>query len=227
MGAPGVPAYLQGLSGASKLELTGLVTGAWTDFGNVVFSGSPKPGFSAAFTKTGPGSDYGDTPFEFGGTTSFERTEDPPEDIFVEGNYSQYYNFGTEAGPGEPTMFSNPTLALDPETAFAWNQLVGGDELYLLVVGEWNTVKPGPPPIGGARSFKAGLIAYGETFEADLLAQMGLITPQLAGGVSWGPYTMTDQLLMLTLVPEPGTLVMLLSGGLGMLLLVWRRRRRS
>ena len=32
--------------------------------------------------------------------------------------------------------------------------------------------------------------------------------------------------LYLKVVPEPGTLVLLLSGGLGLLALVWRRRRR-
>jgi hypothetical protein len=229
MGDPSDTAYLKGLSGASKLEISGLITGDWTDLGNVLFTGAPKPGFSAEFTMTGPGSSYADTPFEIGGTTPTVRTDSPPEDSFEEGNYSQYYNFGTEAGAGEPTMFCNPTLSLDHQTTFHWNQLVPGDQLNLIVTGPWNMVDPAPPFLGGGpKAYKAGLIAYGPTFEQfeiDLLAQMDLIAPQLAEGLQWGPYTMNDQLLMLTVVPEPGTLVLLLSGGLG--LLFWRRRRAA
>ena len=33
--------------------------------------------------------------------------------------------------------------------------------------------------------------------------------------------------LYLTVVPEPGTLVLLITGGLGLLACVWRRRRRG
>ena len=105
---------------------------------------------------------------------------------------------------------------------------MGGDELYLILVGEWNTVKPGPPHLGGGeKEYQAGQIAYGLDFEADLLAQMAIYAPELAAGLSWGPYTMNDECLILTITPEPGTLVMLISGGLGLLFIVWRRRRRS
>jgi len=53
------------------------------------------------------------------------------------------------------------------------------------------------------------------------------LQPKLAPGLSFAPPYLGPDAFILTVVPEPGTLVLLLSGGLGALLLVWRRRRRS
>jgi len=49
----------------------------------------------------------------------------------------------------------------------------------------------------------------------------------LAPGLSWGPVTMSDQFLILTVVPEPGTMGLLITGAFGLLLLVRRRRQRG
>ena len=48
------------------------------------------------------------------------------------------------------------------------------------------------------------------------------VGPAIGGSPSEAFYSAT-----LFSVPEPGTLVMLITGGLGLVLLVWRRRRRS
>jgi hypothetical protein len=79
---------------------------------------------------------------------------------------------------------------------------------------------------------EAGTIQYGSSFLADLNRQLAAIRPDLAPGLHLVVSQMDKHALTLTVVrgratvvPEPGTLVMLITGGLGLLLLVWRRRR--
>jgi hypothetical protein len=48
--------------------------------------------------------------------------------------------------------------------------------------------------------------------------------PALGAGLSYQPYLHEDA-FGITVVPEPSTLALLLSAGLGLLLLVWRRKR--
>jgi hypothetical protein len=91
------------------------------------------------------------------------------------------------------------------------------------------------PPMFRTDDFDAGTIAYGETFQSELMSQLASIEPQLAEGLSFAPFGsapgpnssyMGPDALILTVVPEPGALVLLISGVLGVVLLVWRRRRR-
>jgi len=229
MGAPGDNALLEGLSSTQKLEISGLITGGWDDLGNVLYTGSAKPGFSPAFQYTGPGTNWAETPFLIGGTTPTRVVYDPKAgDTYVLGEYSQYYCFGAEKGqPAEPpTVFNAPSLELDEDSTFDWDQLVAGDTLLLIMTGPYNR------KVGGEiQHYTAGRIQYAADFAADLQAALDLIQPSVAPGLDlvvsqMDKHALTLRVLRepLTVVPEPGTLVMLLSGGLGLVLLVWRRQ---
>jgi len=99
-----------------------------------------------------------------------------------------------------------------------------GDTFELVEVGEF--VVKGIPPIIPDINYQVGSVARGEA--------MKLILPELSDGLVWeypswvdAPYGdvagQTFDSLTLTVVPEPGTLLLSVTGGLALLL--WRRRK--
>jgi len=230
MGAPGDNALLEGLGSAQKLEVSGLITGGWDDLGNVRYTGSPKPGFSPFFQYTGVGSSWPTgTALKIGGTAPAQINYNPiGGDTVVTGTYSQFYATGTLEGQpaGEPTMFLGLSLVLDESSSFNWDDLRDGDTLRLIMTGPRNQ-KVGTQ----VRHYQSGLIAYGPDFQSDLMQQLANLQPKLAPGLEFGTPYLGPDAFILTIVPEPGTLVLLLSGGLGLLLpgtirrMVGRRRR--
>ncbi len=79
------------------------------------------------------------------------------------------------------------------------------------------------PPFGFVnQDFEAGGIQYDQDFGADL--QSALAAIDLAPGLSWRT-EMNSQALILTVVPELGTLAMLAMGTLALTVGWWRRRR--
>jgi len=154
------------------------------------------------------------------------------QDLSVPGDYTQYLIAGykdTDGGapPFQDSFFDHPVLKWDPDSPLGgWGDLSPG-ELCLIEVGPAKFFQP-DPIIPKLVHRERGEILYGTNFDAELLAEMDKYRDQLvAVGLDWGDPIRTSERLALTIVPEPGTLVMLLTGGLGLLLLVWRRRRRS
>jgi autotransporter-associated beta strand protein len=215
---------LQGLRLGQELVLSGLVTGvAPTAF--VKFTGAPRLGFSPTFNIT-RGTDWGETVFQIVGTTPGELAADPGggADIPVAGDYTQFLVYGEEAGTGGQllgTIFRKPSLeAVD---GFSFDQLAAGDQLFLITAAPAR-VNVFVLPFGFTDvDFEAGGIEYDPNFAADL--QSALKAIDLAPGLEWAAPIMSPQNLIIMVVPEPGTLLLLLSGGLGLVLLVWRRRR--
>jgi len=107
------------------------------------------------------------------------------------------------------------TFDPDPASPPAWYEPVNGDVFHLIVTGESYTY-------GGelyAIHPKAELVF------PDLDSLLNFDNAPLTPGLSWRPVITPTGDLDLLVVPEPSTLALLLSGGLCLLLLVWRRRR--
>jgi hypothetical protein len=209
LGEKPVPAAgLFGIDDANKLEFSGLVTGKADDYAFVNFTGAARLSFSPAFSIV-RGVGFADTVFEIGGNDPGEKVYDPGTDADkgVTGDYTQYLVAGNKVGQGGPplaTFFDKPSLV--QSAGFEWSQLAAG-ELRLITTGEARLKYfGGTPPKWRVDNFDKGAITYGATFESDLSKAMAAI--QLAPGLSWGPVNMNPDMLVLTIVPEPGTLVL-------------------
>jgi len=75
----------------------------------------------------------------------------------------------------------------------------------------------------GVSVVPAAQFQYLPKFMTDLTALVNSL-PALGAGLSYQPYLHEDA-FGITVVPEPGTLALLITGAFGLLLLVWRRRR--
>jgi hypothetical protein len=233
LGEDPVPAAgLFGMGSGSELELTGYVTGKADAYIDVIFSGAPSLGFSPAYT-IGSGLNFPTmTEFVIGGNAPGEAVYDPDKDydVGVAGDYSQYHVAGNVVGSGgdpKASFFDHPVLELDEDKPeFGWDDLGPGDLVLIHASPARIRYFGGFPPSWRTDDFDAGVIEYGGDFESELLAQLTSIEGQLADGLSFAPPYIGPDALIIKIVPEPGTLVLLISGVLGVLL-VWRRRRRS
>ena len=184
------------------------------------FTGYGPTGFSPSYSLP-RGSSYGVAVFEIEGNAPGVMAYDPVQDVNYgeRGDFTQFQVVGGETGPLATTFNS---LELKEYGGFKWSDLEPG-QLWLIFTGPAR-LKDGFPP--KSKDFMAGTIKYGPNFESDLMTQLASINASLPEGLFIEIRQMDANALVLDVVPEPGTLVLLLSGGLG-LLLVWRRRRRS
>jgi hypothetical protein len=106
---------------------------------------------------------------------------------------------------------ANPPASYDP---------VNGDVFHLVTPGVSFTVVPRVGEFGWTIGH-----AKPELVFPDLGTLFNFDNAALADGLSWRPMVTPGGDLDLLVVPEPGTFLLLISGGLGVL--VWGRRRRS
>ncbi len=136
------------------------------------------------------------------------------------GDYTQVYMAGFREDPvvSVEGPISIYTFDPDPGNPPASYDPVNGDVFHLIVTGPVFCAAYGPPigEVGGLHP-KAQL-----TFP-DLDSLFNFDNAPLAEGLSWRPVITPTGDLDLLVVPEPRTLVLLISGGLGVLFLVWRR----
>ena len=109
------------------------------------------------------------------------------------------------------------TFDPDPANPPASYEPVNGDVFHLIVAGVSYT--DGSPPLGMLLHAKPEL-----TFP-DLDRLFCLDNAPLADGLSWRPVITLSGDVDLLVVPEPGSLVLLIGGGLCLLRWRWRKRR--
>jgi hypothetical protein len=191
------------------LELTGVVTGSGVYF-NTVITGLDRPGLSGGFNVVG-GSQTIDVEIGIEGPKSgyFDiPAEEVPgsDDQIIPGEFDQYYVFGSF--PGLPQTYT-----------FNGTMKVTLDEGYTPSVAEFLVIQTGEYELMEGMVFGPGELEFGPNFK--------LMLPELPAGFDWD----VDQVegtaghLILSIVPEPGTLLLLASSGLCLLLYAWRIRR--
>ncbi len=146
------------------------------------------------------------------------------------GEYTQFYVsrngvlvFGDRSVLVEGPM-SIYTFDPDPANPPASYDPLYGDVFHLVIPGVSFTIGPAPEPPGDVSGiypqyFKPELIS------PDLDSLFNFDNAPLAQGLSWRPVITPSGGLDLLVVPEPCTLVLLLSGALGLLLSVRRGKR--
>jgi hypothetical protein len=211
------------------ITVYGDVIGLWNQFDNTTVTGKLKAGFSPAHNPLGPGSNAGTAEFLIGGPLNGEVTFDSVAGVYEKttGDHTQFLVYGVAEGVGAPTVFESLELKLDGDYPdFGWDDLAAGQDIVLIKSEPWQTVQfiTFPFPHYETTLVEPGQVDYGSAFEGDLQSALDLIRPKLATGLDV-TYVMNQDGLALHIIPEPGTLALLLSGGLVLLVLVWRRRR--
>ncbi len=237
-----------------KLFLSGLVTGSADGYGNLTWGkGGDHRGWSPPYNITYGEEHPFETTFCIGGMEPGYIVEGAyGQDVSVPGDYTQFLIAGYEdddggAAPYQPSFFDHPVLQWDPDSPLSgWADLPPG-ELVLISTGEATFREWVGPPYGYHLVHRErGRITFGPDFLSDLQSQLDSINAtlrdgmfieilqmdemancesQLAAGLPFAPPTMNENPLILRIVPEPGTLVLLITGGLGLLAFAWRRRR--
>ncbi len=211
------------------IDIAGTVSGNWRNLSgfNVVGQGRILGGFSPGNNPLGPGN-AGALEFGIGGVVggSVEKQVDGEWES-SNGDYTQYFVHGDIEGHAG-TRVESVTLKLDQEwneekgmELFEWADLKPGDKLVLIQAHEWSMLKLGSASV--EEDVARGRIIYADGFETKLQGVLDTIT--LADGV-WIDPIVTGNELSLLVVPEPGTLVLLATGGLGLLTRFGRRRLR-
>ncbi len=215
-------ASIVGNGPGEELDFTAVLSGQWAQFEYVVVSGLLQAGDSPAFVPLGPGVTLADVEIKVSG--SEDGTVGPAPDYdFTAGDYTQFYVYGREEGQTpHPTTLNGPVKLLSDPDFPAFDSLVDigfGDEFVLFQTGPYEVV--GPPP-GFIPSVRVpGELCYGDLFSIDF---SGL---PLAEGLYWAIAEQSINGLIVTAVPEPATLVMLIGGVLSLAgYYCWRRRRR-
>lgn len=141
----------------------------------------------------------------------------------VAGDYTQFY-LSHYFGVGDLMVSVEGPIGIytfdpDPANPPASYEPVNGDVFHLIVTGRSYTY---PPPgwefLGTDAHPKAEL-----TFP-DLDNLFNFDNAALAEGLGWRPMITPSGDLDLLVVPEPDTLLLLINGGLGLLLMVWGRK---
>ena len=221
-----------GISLAQPLVFPGVVEGLGT-FSFAQFTGLLRLGASPVYIPSSGGNQFqgtllaeiwGPNP----GQASFDETA---FDIVGEADPQGYHQFGIFDGTalgGAPTDTLGGTLQID---LFGGYVPLPGDEFRIFEA----VAIPLPPELGfPGDEFPAGnftgwfdTVVLGSGLTGDWLWRWEYPDHSTELGPAVGGRPSQDLFLSatLTIVPEPGTLVLLLSGVLGLLLLVWRRKR--
>ena len=137
----------------------------------------------------------------------------------VAGDYTQIYLSHYYFSPGGVTLSVEGPIGIytfdpDPANPAASYDPVNGDVFHLILTGvsfryvdQWIEFHGGP-----------------ELVFPDLDSLFNFDNAPLAEGLSWRPVVTPTGGLDLLVVPEPATLVLLIAGGLGVVLIVWRRK---
>jgi len=226
---PGEPyAVIRGTSGADPIVMTGTVNGNGNMI-NVIRTGLYKPGFSPAFpVEVPPGN------VKYGAYTVFQLLgPNAGKTHGLPGFSNREYNFGLEPGdytqiylamnPGATGIeVSGPFLiyTFDPNNPSRKYSPKAGDVFHLLVSGEFDA-----RPLGSSL-FPAAHLTYTDPTGASLF---WFANAEPGPGLQWR-WNLSPNGVTLIVNPEPGTLVLLIAGALGVLLpgtirrLVGRRR---
>ena len=123
-------------------------------------------------------------------------------------------------------------METEADSRLAWRTTATG--LLISEPYEWQVVVPEPSTFALIVTGQAWLMDWA-TMEQVLLPEGSVdIEPDFivdTSGIPLAPpgllwqESRSDQGLTLRIVPEPGTLVLLITGGLGLLLSAWRKRR--
>jgi len=209
------------------ITMTGVVDGTGS-FSNVKFEGLFRAGASAGFVAAGNGSEVPYHQVEvFGPEHGQVLAELPTKDDLDPGGYDQLLVYGNEVGkPPKPGVTFTGTVELQLVEGFVPE---AGMEFHLVVPGRF--LVKGTPPFTQDKEYEVGTIARGEDpvtlLAPELPDDLLWVTPWwlgapfeevLAAGNSFGSLT-------ISVVPEPGTLLMLILGGLCLLACAWRKRR--
>jgi hypothetical protein len=195
------------------IVLTGTVRGTAV-LQNVIRTGLYKPGFSPSFNAEEPaaGSPLGAIQFQLLGPEAGVVDGIPTvSGGLITGDYTQLYVYG---GAVVDVVGKFEILTHDPEDPSVSYDPQAGDEFHLLVTGQFNS-----GIFGGIKD--PAVLNYPDATGQSLF---NFDEAPLPDGLEWAWQLRPDGLTLMV-VPEPGTLLLLISGGLG-LLAVWRRRRQ-
>ena len=211
-----------------KIEVTGILSGAWTPIGNVDVTGLARPGFSAILGLAGAPAPMRQLEFEIYGDVG--QQDKLPSGIVNNLNlpmadpahgYDQYLVYADlpveMGGSGDMVI---PVLG-PFSVKFPMGYVpTAGDDFKLIFSHQFD---PFDGELGPDGVLQGARLAYEPTFVSALPGLLNTLPP-LGAGLSYVPYLGQDA-FGIKVVPEPGTLALLLSGGLGLLLLIWRRKR--
>jgi hypothetical protein len=217
MGIEGVPTPAVVVADLGQtIEFTGVVqTGTSTFVNNVIITGTERLGFSPAVGMKLGGAPIGpDAVVEVYGNVGADFESEIPDSLSPpladpENGYGQFYVAGGESPVSGKIALTTGTSDYVGQAGHTFDLIVTG-EAWLM---DWSTFPPENVLL------PEGSVNIDPGFIVDT-SGIPLASPAL----HWEEFR-SDKGLTLKIVPEPGTLVLLLTGGLGLLLLVWRRRR--
>ena len=222
-----------GISLAQPLVFPGVVEGLGT-FSFAQFTGLLRLGASPVYIPSSGGNQFQGTLLAeiWGPNAGQARFDEAAQDIVGEADPQGYHQFGIFDGTalgGAPTDTLGGTLQID---VFGGYVPLPGDEFRIFEA----VAIPLPPELGfPGDEFPAGnftgwfdTVVLDSALTGDWFWRWEYPDHSTDLGPAVGGRPSQDLLLSatLTIVPEPGTLVLLLSGALGLLAWGWRRRRR-
>ena len=218
--AGGETAYIYGANldpNIDKVTFTGIRRGNWGSFlVDVTVTGKDDLGFSPVFSPN-TNFTFGDVSMVLEGTQQYT----PVEDLFPiptenDGQYTQYLIYGTSLNPGGSGMGTFTADSMITVTLGEGYVPTEGDEFFLVRTdgGLWGHTDS---PLGEMDYLDGALLGV------DLIDPVNVTVPE---GMEWEATENHFRVWVAEgqVIPEPGTLLMLLSGGLALLL---ARRRRA
>jgi len=211
-----------------KIEVTGILSGAWTPIGLVDITGLARPGFSAILGLAGAPAPMRQLEFDIYGNVG--QQDKLPSGIVNNLNlpmadlahgYDQYLVYADLP----PEMGGSGELVIPVMGPFSVKFPSGyvptaGDDFKLIFSHEFD---PFDGELGPEGVLLGARLEYLPTFVSALPGLLNTLPP-LGAGLSYVPY-MGEDAFAIRVVPEPGTLVLLITGAFGLLLLAWRRKR--
>ena len=221
-------AVIRGTSGLLPITMTGTVNGNAT-MSNVIRTGLYKPGFSPSFIPETP-PEFSPDPSvpAYGANTEIQLLGPRSGKVHgLPGFFNPDFNFGLETGDYtefylsmDPTStnirVSGPFIIFtrDPLNPTNTYSPKAGDRFELLVTGPFDMFGDVVPPAH---------LTYSDPTGVSLFKLEGA---PLAAGLEW-KWQLAPNGLTLMVVPEPGTLALLITGSLVLVAFAYRERRRQ
>jgi hypothetical protein len=214
------PQYTKLWGTGDGLVIDGVISGYYDRMGKVDVIGVERFGFSPGVGAVSAPNSIGQAGFDIWGTVGADFEAAKPSGAKpVHDPVNGYTQYLAHAFAGESVVQINGPLTVEMGALDgpAYEPTMG--DRFELVKGWWFN------PLFGME--EPASLQFGAEF--DMVAFINGLPPltgpgEWAAGIDQDPTYGTD-VFFIQVVPEPGTLVLLISGGLGLLLLVWRRKR--